>query len=84
MANPTLAFNLILSRPVTDLKTAIVQGQYLAGVSSKRLTALICFLQGALRLFRYHIYCGYYFMSVFFELGFNVSGSTSRENYPFI
>jgi hypothetical protein len=78
------ARNLFSSRSVTDLKTGIVRGQYLAGVSSKRLTALIFSLQGVLRLFRPHIYCGRYFMTVFFELGFNVSGSTSVENDPFM
>jgi hypothetical protein len=70
---PTLASNLIASRSVTDLKIGIVQGQYLAGVSSKRLTALTFSLQGVLRRFRPHIYCGRYFMTVFFELGFKVS-----------
>jgi hypothetical protein len=81
---PTLASNLMSSRSVTDLKTGIVQEQYLAGVSSKRLTALIFSVQGVLRLFRPHIYCGRYFMTVFLELGFNVLGSTSVENDPFM
>jgi hypothetical protein len=56
----------------------------LLGVSSKRLTALTFSLQGVLRRFRPHIYCGRYFMTAFFEFGFNVSGSTSVDNDPFM